>query len=741
MSTLLQYDFRVIGANNVKNSLSSMERLFAQHNQKLARQLGVKPGARPGSVGSTTSRESALLARHQEAEAKRWQTLARRSADYRLREEIRAARSAESARMQGLRTEERARLRSIRTEEMARKRLTMSEYREASAVADRRSQFVRGTVGRGAGRVFGGLAGVGKVGGAMLGIGGAMVASSAVSGSVRMDEQARRLSIAGRGAGEAGLDPDEIRKRVVRASIASGISPEQMMAGVSASVAKTGDLQGSLGLMETAGTASMATGADVSEIFMLAADATEKFGLNAEQAKQAIALLAAQGKAGAFELKALSQQAPRVFAAAAGFGFKGEGGVRDVGGLLQIARSVTGSDEQAAFSTEAFLRQLTAKSSELASGKAFGGRKVDVFTDESKTRARDVREVIADTVTASRGNLQQLQSVFGEEGIRLARPFVGAYTAASEAAGGGEKGAAAGRAAVLERMSRSSDMEGNWAEVQRDASDAMKSTAVQLEMLNSKLADAIGSQLLPELQKLIPHLTALAPEVGKLVKSFVALANWLAENPFTGLGAAVSISILAEMAKAKIGAVVAGELLKIFARVPVPGGAPGMPVPGGVAVPGGPGGLGGKLARVGGTALRGVAGGAMGYATGSAIGQLAGGASGEETGSRLGAAVGIGAGVGGPVGALVGLSLGALYDSIDGLHTQLKSFDFGDDPGKTGNNPEVYRMQVEADNEERRKAAAEMMEAAKAMKEAAGAVKATAGEKPHRGPNPSPVKG
>src|SRR5690606_20074319 len=102
--------------------------------------------------------------------------------------------------------------------------------------------------------------------------------------------------------------------------------------------------------------------------------------------REAFATLIAQGKAGAFELRDLAAQAPRVLAQAQAFGMGSREGLRQLGGFLQIARSATGSPEQAATATEATFRQLATNADKLQSGKAFGGRKVQVYNEGDPTK-------------------------------------------------------------------------------------------------------------------------------------------------------------------------------------------------------------------------------------------------------------------------------------------------------------------------------------------------------------------
>lgn len=178
----------------------------------------------------------------------------------------------------------------------------------------------------------------------------------------------------------------------------------------------------------------------------------------------------------------------------------------------------TGKGAEASTATQMMLTQLIAESANLKSGKALNGRKVNIFSGKDATSPpRDVREVLADVIAGSRGDLSMLQDLFDVRGIRAVSPMITAYRGASDAAGGGKAGVSAGRQAVLDLISDASDAGGTFADVQRDASDALRSTSVQLEVLNTQLSQAVESELLPAIKQLIPELTKAVPHVATRV--------------------------------------------------------------------------------------------------------------------------------------------------------------------------------------------------------------------------------
>jgi hypothetical protein len=267
-------------------------------------------------------------------------------------------------------------------------------------------------------------------------------------------------------------------------------------------------------------------------------------------------VLVFQGKKGAFELRDMAETFPEMAAAAQRAGLTGVGGMKTLGGLAQIARQSTGSGAEASTAAQMMLTQLTNKSGDLASGKALGGKTVKVFSDANKTKARDVPEVLAEIISKSRGNREQLSELFDVRGIRAVSPMLDVFGKASEKAGGGAKGEAAGKKAILDFIKNASEAGGTFADVQRDASDTMKSFDSQMEVLNTQLKDVVASELFPELIKLAPSLHDLVPIVATAVRVFDDLVRFFASHPFVGLGAIVAAQITFELAKAKIGSTI-----------------------------------------------------------------------------------------------------------------------------------------------------------------------------------------
>lgn len=507
--------------------------------------------SRPGRGGAAGRREGQQAEREAKALAKEQQ----RQSDYWHKAKLAQQRQLHQE-------EERARKKKGREEERDAKKRKRFLEQELKLERAEREKFIRSTVGNSAGRIGGAVKAVGGAGLALTGIAGAGLAASAVAQASKLDEMTRRLSIAGRGKGEQGVSPEALRKEFTNTGIATGFDPEQVASGVAAYVAKTGDLETARKNQRTYATVAQGAGANITEVFEAAADLSDKMDVKSvEDMASAFAILSAQGRLGAFELKAMAAQFPEIFSSAANAGAKGLQGVRDVGATMQLAMKATGNSSEAATAVNSMFRQMAAKAKDMQSGKAFSGRKVQVYEGGDPTKNMlNFATVAQNAISASRGDISQLNDVFDARGRKALDPLINKYKEAYNKAGGGKKGDQAGREAMKGIFEDFSKVNADFSEVERDASDAMKSFSVQMEIFNTQIKEAIASQIFPELVKLAPELKQLIPHVKDASKAFVSLVKFFANHPFVGIGGAIAASITYDIAKAKLGSVVTNAL-------------------------------------------------------------------------------------------------------------------------------------------------------------------------------------
>lgn len=546
---ILEYQLRVVGEADIARALASTEARFVRHQRVINQTFGATATRRsPRSPAQVTQ----AAARSSKAVLTAEQHRVRVQATFDQKYEIAAHR-------QKLKNIE-----ARKREEIAALRATNREAERANQRA--RQSFARG-IGAGASNGVRALASVGKAGIATLGVGGSVLAASAVSEALKLDEQVRRLSVAGRGSGEAGMNPDALRRQFVQTGIATGIAPEQVASGVAAYVAKTGDIKTALANQRTYATVAQASGADVSEVFGAAADLASKMDVKSVQdMADAFAILSEQGKKGAFEFKAMAAEFPEVFSSAANAGAKGLSGVRDVGAVMQLAMKATGNSSEAGTSVNAMFRQLASKSKDMQSGAAFGGRGVQVFEHGDPTKPmRNFVDVVSDSISAARGNIGQLNEVFDARGVKAINPAIKAYREAYNATKGTSADKdKAGRAAVKSTFSEFRDVNANFKEVERDAGDVMKSASIQFEVATEQLKQSISEELLPVMRDLAPAVKEFAPPLREVTKGLISLGGAVLEHPFLGLGAILATSVAAEVAKAQLASVIQQSMTPAF---------------------------------------------------------------------------------------------------------------------------------------------------------------------------------
>jgi hypothetical protein len=332
------------------------------------------------------------------------------------------------------------------------------------------------------------------------------IAGSAARQSLALHEVSNRLSIASRGAGEEAVDPAKLRKEFEQtAAKTPGVSAIDIANAVSQFVSKTGELGVARKSQGVFATVASATGSSIEDVSAAAADLFQKFDITTvEGMADAMAALAFQGKDGSFELKDAASQFAKLSAAAARFGLaKGAEGVRTLGGLTQIARSATGSPEQAATAVEAMFRQFT--SSEAL--KKLKSIKVEPFLDKGKTQTKEIKGLLVETITKAGGNLEKLQGIFGEEGIRAISPIITEFNKAKQSAsvGGASMKDAdkAGEEAARDYINKMIDAPGDFAELQRDAAQAQQDASAKLSNAWEKIVAGLSDAAIPAITSFV----------------------------------------------------------------------------------------------------------------------------------------------------------------------------------------------------------------------------------------------
>lgn len=566
---ILSYNLQIVGDRDIDAALANIERRFVQHNLRVNRALAMGGG----TIRHRNTNQSPQQAANAGARAA---ISAQRKVD---REQVASIRKAASAaraeQMLAQRQELTAhRLKLRHTEEQKRAEISgiRAAVRERAREEKQSRQSFRRSIGTGVTNAGSTLAAVGKGGAAMIGVGGSVLAASAVSEQLKLDEQIRRFSIAGRDVGTTGLDPETVRRQVMGIAMSRGIAPEAVMAGAQQFQTITGRGDIGLKMADTFATFGQATGGDPAEIAAAAASLFSNLKIEDINAlTDALAKLTFQGKKGSFEFKDMAAMLPRITGAMAGRGIGGGGGgVAKMGAALQVIQKGTGSAEISANAFDSMLRQMVARADDIQKGTAFStGKKVNVFEggDPTGKFRGDFDRLIADVLLASGGNDIELQKIFGDEGKKGLNLFAGAF----KDAGGGQ----AGHAAVLKLFDEFANVQGNYSEIQRDAADVQQATSIQLELALMELKGAFSDELLPVVKQFVPELKNLAPAARTAAGMFVSLGKSLADNPVLGLGAILAAGITAEIAKAQLASIIQGGVVTPLGAVGIAAGLAG----------------------------------------------------------------------------------------------------------------------------------------------------------------------
>jgi hypothetical protein len=553
----LRYDITVTGEQNIRRAFRGVEAEVAASSKRASAKADKMPGG--ASARRVTERETLAAQKKIEREAVAAQ---RRIA----KDEAAATKKSERDRLASEKRvwQEKAdnarRLAQIEVQENQKAQQKIAASAKASkAQWAKTSQGVARGVGTSVANTGRSIA---MVGGTILGAVGAMGAGEAVSQEIGLDQRVRQVTVNARQSGETAADPKALRSHVRDTALATGATESGLIGAVETYTARTGDIKTATANLRTFATVAMATGASVEDVASTAADLAQKFNITKpKEMADAFAVLAFQGKKGAFELRDMASTFPEMAAAAQRMGMKGVGGMKTLGGLAQLARTSTGSGAEASTAVQMMLTQLTMEAGNLKSGKALGGKSVNVFEGGDATKgARDIREVLADVISGSHGNMTQLAGLFDARGVRAASPLITAYRSASDAAGGGNKGEAAGRAAVLKTISEASDAAAYFTEVEKDAADVAKSDAVKLEKINTRLREAFSSSLLPAIERMMPAFEEMIPKIAAVTESLAGVASWAVSNPLSGIGAALTAAVVKDVGSAALGTAISKAL-------------------------------------------------------------------------------------------------------------------------------------------------------------------------------------
>lgn len=183
----------------------------------------------------------------------------------------------------------------------------------------------------------------------------------------------------------------EFSGEITKASTATGLSRNSILSAASAYVALTGDMTTAQRSTATWAKIAQATGTPIEDIASTAAAISQQMGIQSEDMERVFSGLAAQGKAGAVELKDLAGLMAQIAPQWAQFGNgKGARGVAELGSALQVVKRGFGGD---AAETVTGLQSLLTALVKNAGRFEDGGIKVFDVKDGKKTM-KDVFSIV-----------------------------------------------------------------------------------------------------------------------------------------------------------------------------------------------------------------------------------------------------------------------------------------------------------------------------------------------------------
>lgn len=408
------------------------------------------------------------------------------------------------------------------------------------------------TVGSSTSRAMGHAA---RFAGMAIAIGGGFSVADSVKEGVAQEAKA---GVIFRGASTKGdfQNQKEVEQFAQATAISTGAKKDDILSGFDQFVRTTGDLGATKTLAPELAKLSAATGANFGDMGNTAAQVFNQVK-DSDKTMEVMRAFAGYGRAGAIDIKDLSQYGGRLAASAAQYGGSLTGNIESFAAVAQLSKKLGGSTDTAE-ATEAVSRL---GSDVKKKSDTFDYYKVDVFADKGKTKLRNIEDIITDSVSKTGGDLTKLSEMFGERSIRA---VMGAQVAYANA-GGGAKGEAAirGQFRDLKINALSQD------QIDEDVKSRLAENDAQLNIAMEQLHKTVNERLLPQLPGLIQKFSELIPTIGSFIDFLTSLAPW------QGIGLIVGGLIGAEIAKAGLSKGIEAAIVALINRLHGGGGGGG----------------------------------------------------------------------------------------------------------------------------------------------------------------------
>lgn len=556
MADPIRVDFQVGGIKDVLEAFKSATKA-AKEFEKLVNKGFKTPRALPaggqaaGSQGGGRANDpEAKRAREYEAYQKKLMRERERARERDLRAEDRNVRSATLAFLRGWDQAIKERTRKHEAEERKRQRATEQTEKAALRAAEqttrRREQMARtitSTVGNSTSNAISRVAGTAGMVTGLLG-------GFTVADSVQKGLEARGAAVDLANQSGRKVSSNDILQKSSTIATTYGMDTTDVIKGLDAFVAKSGDVVGGLKGLGNLTELSVATGADIKELSQTAGIIHMATGDIGETMKR-MRVLAGAGREGSVDMRELSQYAGRISAGANQFVSKGAA-FAQLSAIVQQA-AATGGATAAPEATEAVTRLATDVFEKQEAFAAYGIK----TKDASGKYLVDPMQLIKQSIVKTGGDSSKLLELFGKMSYRAVAGFQDVYNRA----GGGKKG----EAAIDEAFKKFMDAELSAATVKQDAAERMNVADKQFNQVLNELREQVAAQVIPALVEMAPKVKELIPAFVELLRTVVDLFKWVADNPFTGLGGIVAAQVTSDLASAAIGQVVARGIAAMIA--------------------------------------------------------------------------------------------------------------------------------------------------------------------------------
>ena len=250
--------------------------------------------------------------------------------------------------------------------------------------------------------------------GAAFGIaGGAFAIGASAKRISSVEQRTERLGVVSQRSTE---EMNALRDEIYEVANAPDIriDPSQLLTGVEAIFEKTGDLDFARDNLRLIAEAIQGSGGTGEAVGRLVAEFKKLDITTSGGVAKAFNTLFVVGNMGSFTLGDMSAEGEKLVSSFVRLGYSGQGAVKQMGALAQVAKSVSGSAPEAVSAVEGFLSAFTdaAKLEKIESELG-----VQVRLDDGSFR--DVSKIATELIAAVGGDIVQLSEIFDETGLRV----------------------------------------------------------------------------------------------------------------------------------------------------------------------------------------------------------------------------------------------------------------------------------------------------------------------------------